>query len=368
MTDDQLFPTYDGHQGNWRPDFLLPAHEADGFKVCEINARFPSNGMNLNARMYKALDDSETKPLGLDVAADPDHMMARLKALFHPRWPIRFVHNLEYSRLVEALMRDLEDMNPRLLTPDDLRLVADETSPTGYKLQCVRESASSADDQDGNMEDIHQIAMRLCQDEFASLSPEMQRQLAFHSNNDIRSMLLIHDKRILGILHQELDDLTTKHHVLSQRQTDLIRKGVVFTIIPGSKELEQLTDSYYQGSVSKNDFILKSIRSGGGDGIVLGQKLSPFEWEAILADMKNAALTPGRTVYVIQPFVEQAEGDMFLDEDMGVQRTRRVGTYYSIHGEFAGLGVWRVGISTNPTTNMTTGGAWKMGSMVRKMN
>ncbi|EAW23663.1 uncharacterized protein NFIA_032270 [Aspergillus fischeri NRRL 181] len=368
ITEDELFPAYDGHQGNWRPDFLLPANEADGFKVCEINARFPSNGLDLNARVYKALANSETKPPDLDVAGDPGRMMASLKALFHPGWPLRFVHNRENNPLIEALMRDLGDMKPRLLTPDDLHLVADETSPTGYKLQCVRESASPADDQDGNLEDVHQIALRLFLDEFASLSPEMQRQLAFHSNNDIRSILLIHDKRILGILHQELNDLVSKHHVLTQRQADLLRKRVVSTIIPGSKELEQLTDSYYRGNVSKDDFILKPIRSGRGEGIVLGQELSTFEWEAILADMKNAALTPYRTVYIIQPLVEQAEGDMFLDEEIGVQRTRRVGTYHSMHGEFVSLGVWRVGLSTNRTTNMTTGDAWKMGSMVMKMN
>ncbi|KAI9370876.1 hypothetical protein BJX61DRAFT_544186 [Aspergillus egyptiacus] len=368
LTEEKLFPAYAGHQGNWRPDFLLPANEVDGFKVCEINSRFPSNGMDLNARVYKALDNSETKPLDLAVASDPDHMMARLKALFDPGRPVRFVHNREHNLLVEALMRDLRDMEPRLLTPDDLRLVPDETSPTGYKLQAVRESASSADIQDRNMEDIHQIALRLFLDEFASLSPEMQRQLAFHSNNDIRSILLTHDKRILGILLQELDDLVAKHQVLTERQADLLRKRVVPTIIPGSRELEQLTDSYYRGHVSKTDFILKPIRSGRGEGIVLGEELSTVEWEAILADMKNAALTPDRRLYIIQPLVEQAEGDMFLDEDIGVQRTRRVGTYHSMHGEFVALGVWRVGLSTSRTTNMTTGDTWKMGTMVRKLN
>jgi hypothetical protein len=318
--------------------------------------------------MYRALDNLENKPHYLDVAGDPDHMMASLKALFHPEWPLRFVHNREYNPLIESLMRDLEDMNPRLLTPDDLHLVADETSPTGYKLQCVRESAWSADNQDGNMEDIHQIALRLFLHDFASLPPEMQRQLAFNSNNDIRSILLIHDKRILGILHQELDDLVAKHHVLTQSQANLLRKRVVFTIIPGSKDLEQLTISYYQGNASKNDFILKPIRLGRGQGIVLGQDLSTSEWEAILADMKNASLTPDQMVYIIQPFVEQAEGDMFLDEETGVQRTRRVGTYHCMHGEFISLGVWRIGLSANRTTNMSTGNAWKLGSVMTKIN
>lgn len=318
--------------------------------------------------MCKALDNSEIKPIDLDVAGESGHMMAHLRALFHPGWPLRFVHNRENNPMIEALNRDLRDMEPRLLTPDDLHLVADETSPTGYKLQCVRGLALSSENQDFNMEDIHQIALQLHLDEFALLCPKMQRQLAFNSNNDIRSIFLIHDKRILGILHQELDDLVTKHHVLSQRQADMLRKRVIFTIIPRSKELERLTDSYYQGNVSKNDFILKTIRSGRGQGIVLGQELSTFEWEAILADMKNATLTPNRTVYIIQPLVEQAEGDMFLDEEIGVQRTRRVGTYHSMHGEFVALGLWRVGLATNRTTNMTTGDTWKMGSMVTKMN
>jgi hypothetical protein len=316
------------------------------------------------------MDNSEMKPAYLDVEGNPDHMMDRLKALFHPEWPLRFVHNRENNLMIEALMRDLGHMKPRLLTPDVLHLVADKTSPTGYKLQCVREPGSSAShDNNEPMEDIHQVALRVFLDEFAALSPEMQRQLAFLSNNDIRSMLLIHDKRILGILLQELDDLVMKHNILTPRQADLLRKGVVSTIIPGSRELDQLIDSYHKGKVSQKDFILKPIRSGRGEGILIGQDLSTAEWEIILADMKkSAALAPDRTLYIIQPFVEQLEADMFLDEETGVQPTRRVGTYHCIHGEFVALGVWRVGMSKDRTINMTTGGAWKMGSMVTKMN
>ncbi|KAK1149717.1 hypothetical protein N8T08_005271 [Aspergillus melleus] len=358
LTERKLFPAYEGHQGNWRPDFLLPK-DRDGFQICEINSRFPSNGIDMTAMIYKSLDDSKIKPPSLEVAADPEHMMSRLTALFHSTQArsLHFVQNEENHPMVESLMRFLSDLNPRVLKPDDLHLVSDETSPTGYKLQ-------SAD-----MEDIQQVALRLFTRELASLSPEMQRQLAFHSCNDIRSIFLIHDKRILGILHQELDDLVTKHRVLTRRQADLLREHVIFTILPGSKELEELSDSYYQGKVSKNNFILKPIRSGHGQGITFGDDLSISEWEAILADMKNPEITiSDRTVYIIQPVIEQAEGDMFLDEDTGVQRVQRVGTYHSMHGEFAALGAWRVGVSANRTTNMALGDAWKMGSVVMKTN
>ncbi|KAI9040406.1 uncharacterized protein KD926_008363 [Aspergillus affinis] len=358
LTEKKLFPAYEGHQGNWRPDFLLP-RDKDGFQVCEINSRFPSNGIDLTALIYKSLDDSKIKPPDLGVAGDPEHMLSRLTALFHSTQArsLHFVQNEENHPMVESLMRFLGDLNPRLLKPDDLRLVSDKTSPTGYKLQ-------SAD-----MEDIQQVALRLFTRELASLSPEMQRQLAFLSSNDIRSMFLIHDKRILGILHQELNDLVNKHRVLSRRQADMLREHAIFTILPGSKELQELSDSYYQGKVSKDDFILKPIRSGRGQGIAFGEDLSISEWEAILADMKKPEITiPNRTVYVIQPVVDQAEGNMFLNEEAGVQPVQRVGTYHSMHGEFAALGAWRVGVSANRTTNMAMGDAWKMGSVVMKMN
>ncbi|PLB46459.1 hypothetical protein P170DRAFT_477341 [Aspergillus steynii IBT 23096] len=368
LAEDKQFPAYKGHQGNWRPDFLLPADTVDGFKVCEINARFPSNGIDLAAWIYKSLDNSEIKPLDLDVAGDPDHILGRLQALFLPKPPLHVVQDLDKTAMVEAFNRVLGDLNPRILSPLDLHLVPDEASPTGYKLQCVREPGSSDDNQDGDTEDIHQVALRLFMTEFAALSPEMQRQLAFLSGNDIRTIFLIHDKRILGILRQELDDLVSKHRVLTQRQADLLRERVVFTILPGSKELQQLIHSHREGKVSKDEFILKPIRSGRGQGIVFGQDLSTSEWEATLADMQNPELTPGRTLYIIQPVVEQAEGDMFLDEKVGVQRVQRVGTYHSMHGEFVALGGWRAGILSNRTINMSTGDAWKMGSVVRKMN
>lgn len=368
LTQNRKFPEYKGHQGNWRPDFLLPADEIDTFKICEINARFPSNGIDLTSWIYQSLDNPDIMPPNLDVAGSPEHMMNCLRSLFSTDSSLHVLQEHERHPMVEAFVRNLSNLNPRLVKPQDLRLVPDSASPTGYRLRCTKEPSESGDQSDGELEDIQQMALRLFVHEFASLAPEMQRQLAFLSAHDIRSILIVHDKRILGILLHELDDLVTKHHVLTQRQADLLRERVIFTILPGSKDLQQLTTSYHQGKVSKDGYILKPIRSGRGQGIILSRDLSVSEWEAILMDMKNPALSPDRTLYVIQPVLKQAEGDMFLDEQVGVQRTQRVGTYHSMHGEFAALGAWRVGISTNRYTNMQTGDSWKMGSVVTKMN
>ncbi|KAF7591617.1 hypothetical protein BBP40_001317 [Aspergillus hancockii] len=204
--EENIAPVFEGHQGNWRPALLLPANEVDRFQVCEINAQFPSNGIDLTVRMCKVLKREDTKTPWLDVPDGPEHMLGRHFSIFNPTLPIHHVRRREQTQLIESFFRFAEErtgMRPRVVDPNDLRLVRDDTSPTGYTLHW------------------HQ----LFRDEFASLSPDIQQHLALSSVQDFRSTLLIHDKRILGILHQELDSLTTKHRVLTEKQADLLRKG-----------------------------------------------------------------------------------------------------------------------------------------------
>ncbi|PKX95109.1 uncharacterized protein P174DRAFT_458698 [Aspergillus novofumigatus IBT 16806] len=352
-SEDNTFPAYEGHQGNWRPDLLLPADDPEGFKICEINARFASNGIDLNAWIYRSLEKLGPNPRWLDIAADPGQMLDRYFDLFDPALPIHLVRVREETPLVESFIDFAEErtrMRPRIVAPADLRLVPDATSPTGYALHCTRDSESlpSRDVQNAGLERIYQVRLQLFLDEFASLSSEIQQHLALCSAQDIRTMLLIHDKRILGILLQELDDLVIKHHVLVKEQADLLRKRMIPTAIPGSKELQQIVNMYYQGKVSKDEFIIKPIRSGRGEGVKYGEDLAVSD----------------RALYVLQPVIDQAETEMFLDEEMKVQRCRLVGTYHSVHGDFTALGAWRIGMSNDRTTNMANGRAWKLGSMV----
>ncbi|KAL3477589.1 hypothetical protein BJX99DRAFT_269795 [Aspergillus californicus] len=367
-SEKNIFPAYEGHQGNWRPDLLLPANDPEGFSVCEINARFAANGIDLTAWIYKSLERSAIKPPWLDIAADPEYMLDSYLGLFNTSLPMHCVRAKDSPGLVQTWMDFVEErtgMKPRIVAPEDLRLVPDFTSPTGYTLHCRigSEVPSSTDGRPEELEHIYQVRPQLFLDDFALLAPEIQRQMAFCSAQDIRTTLLIHDKRILGVLLQELDDLVM-HHVLSKEQAGLLRKRVIPTFIPGSKELHRLIDKYHEGKVSKDKFILKPIRSGRGEGILFGDELTVSEWEAILADSQKPRLISDRPLYVIQPLIEQAETERFLDEEMMVQRCHLVGTYHSVHGNFVALGAWRIGVLEERTTNMANGRAWKSGSMV----
>lgn len=364
-SEENITHGFDGHQGNWRPDLLIPAEGTEKFQLCEINARFPFNGIDLTSWIYKALGNPEIKPPFLDTAEDPDLMFDGVFTLFNPELPMYFLRDQENTVMLEAfldLVGKKTGIRPRVIHPNDLRLVPDASSATGYALYTTNPALST--DGDEKLEKIYQIGLQLYFDEYVSVPPEIQQHLTLYGVNDMRSILLIHDKRLLGVLHQELDALVTKHHVLTEEQADLLRKGVIPTIIPGSEELHQLIDSHHQGKVTKDDFILKPVRGSRGAGILFGDELSVSEWEAILNSQKNPELSPDRTLYVIQPIVKQIEQELFLDEEIGTQTCQQVGSYHVVNGKFHGLGVWRVAVLGQRTCNMATGEAWKLGSVV----
>jgi hypothetical protein len=365
---------YEGHQGNWRPDLLLPLDGQESFKICEINAKYPFNGIDLAALFYQALASPEIKPPFLDTAADGDRLFESIFAIFNPDQPIHFLQSKAFIETRKNVMTAFMDfaerrtaMRPRAVTPEELRLVRDPTSKTGFALYCTSDQLGSLPSVQQNgetLEKVSQIGLQLTGNEYQPLDPEIRHHLGLYGVNDVRSMLLVQDKRLLGILHQELDGLVKKHDVLTEEQAELLRRRVIPTIIPGSKELQQLLRQHQKGTISKDDYLLKPVRGSRGEGIMFGDELNDFEWEAILNDLQNPSICPERTLYVIQPVVTQVEKELFLDEEIGQQRCQLVGSYHAVNGEFVGLGAWRVVCSSQRTCNMATGRAWKMGSVV----
>lgn len=87
-----------------------------------------------------------------------------------------------------------------VIHPEDLRLVPDTTLATGYALYTTSPALST--DGEEKLERIHQVGFQLFLDGYRSLATEMRQHLALYGVNDVRSMLLVHDKRLLGIIHQ----------------------------------------------------------------------------------------------------------------------------------------------------------------------
>lgn len=88
----------------------------------------------------------------------------------------------------------------RIISPSDPRLTEDSSSPTGYHLSCTIKDSEE-------LERVWKISLDMVQTETREFSPEILREMARICTNDLRSVFLFHDKRLLGIVLEEVNSL-----------------------------------------------------------------------------------------------------------------------------------------------------------------
>lgn len=254
---------------------------------------------------------------------------------------------------IHAVSRHLP-VASRLITPSDLRLARSAdgttilccltTSPTAT----LRSAAGEA------VEEIHQVGVELHQHELRGLDPAVWRLLSLRCFNDMRSVLLVHDKRLLGIILQERAGLVARG-VLTPAQGVALERGIAHTILPGTSELQTLHDNVDV----RHEYLLKPVRSGKGAGILFGEDMTAAAWRVALADLR-ASPAAG---LVVQRRVRQHRYDVVLGKHGGVGQYPLVGTYHVVNGRYLGLGIWRS--SGERICAVSSGGAW-MCSVMRR--
>lgn len=243
---------------------------------------------------------------------------------------------------------------PRLIAPADLRLVL--TADGNTKLCCL--ATPEADEtevfrtsDDEAVEEIFQVGVELHQRELVALGRDMWRQISLRCFNDMRTVLLVHDKRMLGIIAQELDGLVDRN-VISVAQAKALDRGLAQTILPGSPELALLAR---EPDEARHDYIMKPVRGGKGAGIVFCEDITAEAWRAALGSLESPKLVDGASM-VVQRLVRQRLYDMVLGHTGEVGRYPLVGTYHVVSGQFVGIGIWRS--SAERICAVSSGGAW----------
>lgn len=233
-------------------------------------------------------------------------------------------------------------IKPRLITPEMLRIIPDTSNDTGFRLFCLAQAGSvdTITTESGEIvEEVHQLGLELHQREINALDPEMRRQVTIRCFNDMRTILLAHDKRMLGLVREELGILVSRN-VITCGQAERLRRGITPTILPGSKALDQLINACMESETIQREYILKPIRGGKGAGVLFGDEMNHSSWLGLLEQMRIPELGTGKTVYVVQRKVNQPKYDVLLSED-NLQRCHMVGTYHATNGEYLGIGTWR---------------------------
>src|SRR4051812_21601809 len=104
--------------------------------------------------------------------------------------------------------------------------------------------------------------------------------------------------------------------VLTLGQACSLHRGVVDTILPGSEDLNGLIRASIASPRPRNNYILKPIRSGKGDGIVFGDDIGRDERVSALQKLVSPKVVPGITC-VVQRRTMPCEYDLVLKRSVG---------------------------------------------------
>lgn len=298
-----------------------------------------------------------------------------LFGLFEPSVPLHLLKGeepgIDVYMFMDAVHRKF-GVKPRLIHSSQLRVVRDPQGKRKPKLCCMIEDAkqfpvhlspSILTTADGELvEEIYQVGLELRQRELFALDAEVLREVSLRCFNDLRTILLVHDKRMLGIVKQEISSLMARQ-VITPTQAQVLENGVADTVLPGSRELDRLVHSCEDSSGLKNEFILKPIRSGKGDGIVFGDDMSQDEWMSALRLQATSGLKLERAC-VVQRRIRPRLYDLILRSSGDMVRYPLVGTYHVIDGKLLGLGIWRS--NGNRVCALSSGGAWACSVMPKE--
>ena len=206
------------------------------------------------------------------------------------------------------------------------------------------------------LERVYQVGLELKQHELRVLPAPVLREISLCCFNDLRTIFLVHDKRMLGIVLQELSNLVEVQKVLTAPQADILRQGIAPTMIPGSREMASLSMLSKCNPEVRHNYLVKPIRSGKGAGIVFGSDMTPESWISQLEMLQRPGLLPRGNTYVVQRRIEQPKYDITLNDADGLRKNYLVGTYLSVHAHYVGLGLWRM--SRDRICALSTGGQW----------
>lgn len=284
--------------GSFRPDLLIDS--AGKHRLCEINARFTTNGYYITRQAEQAVCQLDgTDPQFPDPATTFDG--------FDPTEPIAFVKGREFGN--DCHLMQLERPGLEFVDPGALRMVRGRLHGPGGRLR--------------------QVMLELHQDEIEALPLEVVEGLAdpdLRLLNDLRTIFLVHDKRFLTLL----SDPALLAEFLPAEDAAWLQKRLIPTFSPDALP-ERLREEVRSGEAG---YLVKPALAGKGEGIVFSDELSAEEWRAALDTLDG---------HIVQPIVDQ---QLFrLQSALTGEAVEQplVATFCCVNDRYLGPGIFRSG-------------------------
>jgi hypothetical protein len=295
--------------GMARPDILFGIRGE--MKICEINARFPANGMMLSQELACAASKvSYLDPAEFKVPEAVLSLSARQLQRFERDRPL-------------ALLNQVEKGNESLFLLNRFR------QSGGQTLRCTPSSLTRRGDRlMFKGQQLDQFILELTVDELLEIDPRVLAVMAGNCDyfNDIRTIILVHDKRVLAALG---------HQPLMRECLGTDDAAILQSFLLPTSGLHNAA-AFNAAQANKSQWVLKGNSSGRGLGLLIGEQTGAQAW--------LDALGQDRSEWMVQRYLEsmpfQAMGNWA--GEIGQQQTTIVGSLPCFDDVVFGPGLFRI--------------------------
>lgn len=290
--------------GAIRPDFLF--NENYQLKICEINARFPLNAFLFSQCLYTEIH----KNFGNN-SSYFDRELLKISNIFQ--------NFFDSDRPVSILLNKEKSFDICLL-----RNILEKTSNLTVKQISPFNNQQS--------DHVFQTILNLHQEELVCLDSDLFKEITAQPYfNDIRTIFIVHDKRLLALLSNK--KIMSKY--ISSEKCDQLANYIIPTYT-------LLNDHTVQNiKMNPKNWVLKKSSTGKGEGMYIGKEA---QFSGILTVLNEKKLD-----YVVQPFINQplfqllneASPNSAAMPHSGYQNIYLVGSILSFNNILLGPGIIR---------------------------
>lgn len=292
------------HLGMYRPDFIYDTNGQP--RICEIGTRYPVNGWMLSYYLHKITQEhAETSNEDWKPTPNLNRFIDEFTQQFDTQKPIFLVHEQEKGTEVFYLQKELATRDIELIAihPQDLTLsaeglIAKDVLAEQFLLEIDREELKAFDT------NVLQYMIQECK-----------------CINDVRSLILIHDKNTLALLYN--------HEIMASYINGEDFMFLKSFLIPSytlshQKNREILLDSNL-------NWVLKRNSGGRGIDIYIKNECTKETWKNLLEEQWQD--------YMVQEYVEQTSFDLTLQDKTA--QVNLVGLLLCFNTTFFGTGLFR---------------------------
>ena len=262
--------------GLYRPDFIY--NKSGKPKICEIGCRYPVNGWILSFYLNDAVENLQ---LQTKRSINSTDFLSTFTDNFQKDKRLYLVHDNEKGTEIHYLLKKLNSIGFESFSihPKDIVLENNELKVNGTK--------------------ANQFILEMDREELKKFDSKVLEKVIENGIciNDIRTLILVHDKRILAVMYDE--------EIMSDYIPKVIHEYLKKYLIP-SYTMNTL-EKRNKFITSNKNWVLKNNSGGRGIGMYVKNDCDSKIWEHTITNQWEK--------YMIQEFVEQKKFPLEYKEE-----------------------------------------------------